>query len=116
MLIAVLIVNLLLAMLCWWAIWQIWRVRQAVANARKMLHWAESQAESLPRLPTTLMQQQQSLQMLRNQYQQTLLSLRQGQQLLSLLGMGRLLWRQAQARTNSTNHASQTPVQRRGQK
>jgi len=102
MLIAVLIVNLLLAMLCWWAIWQIWRMRQTIADLREMLDWAESQTERLPNLSATLMHQQQSLQVLRHHYQQMLLSFRQGQQILSLITVGRLLWSQAQTRTGSS--------------
>jgi hypothetical protein len=124
MLIAVLIINLLLVMLCWWAIWQIWRLRQAIADLREMLYWAESQTECLPNLSVTLIHQRQSLQVLRNYYQQTLLSLRQGQQLLSLITVGRLLWSQAQTRRGSSrssgtdfrNRTNQTSSPHRGRR
>jgi predicted PurR-regulated permease PerM len=99
MLIAVLILNLLLALLCWWATWQVWRARQALAEVTEMLNWAERQAEQLQQLPQQLAQiaMPQRIEALRHQYQQILLSLRQGRQLLSLLGLVRL-WGQNRAR------------------
>jgi F0F1-type ATP synthase membrane subunit b/b' len=92
MLIAVLILNLLLAMLCWWAIWQVLQLRQALAELTERLSWAESQAQQLQTLPRAAIQQR--LQNLRSQYQQILLRLQQAQQMLSLIGLGQVLWQQ----------------------
>ncbi len=114
MLIVVLIVNLLLALLCWWAIWQVWRLRQQLAKFTEQLIWAEIQASQL-RLPSLALQQR--LQQLQSQYQQTCLRLQQARQLLGLLGLGQQIWKQARNPTrnptqNSTGHLSRN--QRRG--
>lgn len=86
MLIVVLGLNLLLALLCWWGIWQIGRVRRTLADVTQMLAWAESQAQRLRDFPEPMQQRQQRLQDLRRQYQRLLSVLQQTQQLFSLLG------------------------------
>ena len=100
MLIAVLMINLLLTLLCWWAIWRLWQVRQQLAEATQQLSWAKSQAQSLQDFSATLTQRQQSLQESRQRYRQLLLYFRQGQQLLGLLG-----WMQLR-RAGSTSQGS----------
>ncbi|MBW4467933.1 MAG: hypothetical protein KME07_21110 [Pegethrix bostrychoides GSE-TBD4-15B] len=102
----VLILNLLLAMLCWWGIWQIWRLRQTLARVSAQINWVEAQALQLQNLPSAMPIQR--LQSLRRQYRQTILSLQQTRQLLGLLEWGRWLWQQSRAQGyTSQSHTSQ---------
>jgi predicted PurR-regulated permease PerM len=120
MLILVLTLNLLLVLLCWYGVRQISRARQQLTALADSLATAEQHiAELLRQSPQTILQGQQSLQRCRLQYQQLQGQIQQARQLLSLLGLARLLWQQLSFRQvgvgpnrSGADLRSRRPVQR----
>lgn len=95
MLTVVLVLNLLIAGLCWYVAWRVWQLRRALAKVTAALVVAERCTHQvLQGAPDFLMQGQTGAYQLRNQYQQVLLRLQQVKQILSLLGLGQFVWRQ----------------------
>jgi hypothetical protein len=95
MLTGVLILNLLLAGLCWYGVWRIWQLRQALVRATSALTLAErSTHHVLHHAPDAILQGQSKAYELRGQYQQVLLQLQTVKQILTLLGLGQFVWRQ----------------------
>lgn len=93
MLTAVLLLNLLIAALCWYVTWRIWQWRRALARATQALTVAERHTyHVLHHAPAAIQQRQNNLQQLRLQYQQVVLRLQQAKQILALLGLGRFVW------------------------
>ncbi len=119
MLIFVLSLNLLIALLCWYGVQRIRRARQRLTVLADSLTMAEQRIfELLRQSPQSLHQGQQNIQSWRSQYQQLQSQIRQARQLLSLLGLGKLLWqqfgRQTPVRTSAATPA-QAKLRSRGQ-
>jgi ribosomal protein S18 acetylase RimI-like enzyme len=90
MLIAVIVLNLALALYGFYLTWQMWRLRQAFSRAADALVVAEQQAyQVLYGAPAALERPQESAQQLRQTYRQLMPKIRQAQQAYALLGMGR---------------------------
>lgn len=101
MLAAVVGLNILIAGLCWYGAWRVWRVRAALAKITEALALAELNVQALQSAPESIRKGQISTQQLRQQYQTALFWLRQVQQLSVLLSLGQVVgqrWvRQARA-------------------
>lgn len=96
----VLIFNVALAGLCWYGAWRVWRLRQTFAEIADRLTLAEQQLyHLLHETPSTLLQAQQNTQQWRYQYGIIQGRIQQVQQLMALLGLGRLVWQQYSARS-----------------
>jgi hypothetical protein len=99
MLIIVLILNMLIAGLCWYGVWRIWRLRQTLVKVTAALTLAEQDVRRvLHDAVQTIYQGQTGTAQLRQQYQQVLWKLRQMQQVIALLGLGRLVWQKYERR------------------
>jgi len=95
MVIVVLILNGLIALLCLYAAWQICRWRSILARAADALTAAErSTHRVLHHAPQAIATGQIGTSQLRQQYRVLSLQLQQVQQILSLLGLGQLVWQQ----------------------
>jgi hypothetical protein len=95
MLTIVLILNMLIAGLCWYGVWRIWQFRQALVRVTAALTLAEQDIQQvLQDAVYTVRQGQTGTTQLRQQYQQVLRRLQQVQQVIGLLGLGQLIWRQ----------------------
>lgn len=91
----VLILNGLIALLCLYGAWQVCRWRSILATAADALIAAERATHRvLHTAPQAIATGQIGSSQLRQQYQLLSLQLQQVQQILSLLGLGQLAWRQ----------------------
>lgn len=94
MLTGVLIINLLISLVCFYIAAKMWKLR-------RILEGFESRLAAMNRCTTNILAQspdflgkrQQAARQLRRNYLQMELQLQQIQQLLGLLGLGRMLWR-----------------------
>ncbi len=95
MLTLVLIFNLAIAGFCWYLVWRIFQLRRALTGAADALILAERHTHRvLQAAPEQWLQGQINTHRLHHQYQFALLRLQQVRQLLTLLGLGRFIWRQ----------------------
>lgn len=91
----VLVLNGLLALLCLSAAWQVWRWRSTLAHVADALTAAERTTHRvLQGAPQAIATGQLGSAQLRQHYRLLALQLRQVQQILALLGLGQLVWRQ----------------------
>ncbi|MCU0550254.1 MAG: hypothetical protein MUC48_12965 [Leptolyngbya sp. Prado105] len=94
MLIAVIVLNLALALYGFYLTWHMWRLRQAFSRAADALVVAERQTHQvLYGAPDAIGRHQIGAQNLRQTYRQLVPKVRQAQQALALLGMGRSIFR-----------------------
>jgi hypothetical protein len=92
MLIAVIVLNLALALYGFYLTWQMWGLRRAFSRAADALVNAERQTHNvLYGAPTAIERRQVGVQQLRQTYRQLEPKVRQAQQVLALVGMGRSL-------------------------
>lgn len=95
MLTVVLILNLLIAGLCWYVVWRVWQLRHALSRVTNALIVAErSTHRVLYQAPEAILRGQSNTYQLRYQYQQVLLQIQKVRQILTLLGLGQMIWRQ----------------------
>lgn len=114
MLTVVLILNLLIAGLCWYGVWRICQLRQALARATAALTLAErSTYNVLHNAPSVILQGQLKTYQLQSQYQQVLRQLQSVKQILTLLGLGQFVWRQYGAGWQSSARRQRSAKQRR---
>lgn len=93
----VLILNGLIALVCLYAAWQVCRLRSTLAAIADALTTAERVTHRvLHGAPQAITTGQLGTAQMRQQYRLLTLQLQQVQQVLTLLGMGQLLWRQYQ--------------------
>lgn len=89
MLIAVVVLNMLLALFCFYVAWQVWQVRRALSQAADALLMAEQNTHSvLSGAPQAILEGQTGAQQLRQQYQQLKPKYQQVRQALTLLTLG----------------------------
>lgn len=94
MLTIVLILNGLIAGLCWGVVWWFWRWRRKLAQVTAALVVAERQTRQvLENAPQSILQGQAGTQQLQSQYQQALRQLQQIKQIIGLIGLGQFVWR-----------------------
>ena len=93
MLTAVVIINLLISGVCFYIAAKVWKIRRTIARLEIRIAAIERCSSNvLSMSPDFLGKRQQGTRKLRRRYQQLELQLQQVQQLLGLLGLGRMLW------------------------
>jgi hypothetical protein len=93
MLIAVVIINLVISGVCFYIAAKVWKIRRTIARFEIGITAIERCSSNvLSMSPDFLGKRQQGVRQLRRHYQQLELQLQQVQQLLGLLGLGRMLW------------------------
>jgi hypothetical protein len=112
----VLILNGLIAVLCLYAAWQLCQLRSALANAADALTIAERTTHRvLYNAPATISSGQLGSLQLRQRYRLLIWQLQQVQQILSLLGLGQVVWRYyIKNRKNQTIGHQTSPQSQRG--
>ena len=99
MLTAVVIINLLISLVCFYIAAKVWKIRGTIARLEIRIAGMERRSSNvLSTSPGFLAKRQQGARQLRRRYQQLELQLQQVQQLLGLLGLGRMLWRRRDRR------------------
>lgn len=102
MLTLVIVFNVLLALLCWVAAWQVWRLRRILSRVANTLTAAERRTDSvLQSAPRFVLKGQTGSEALRLRYQQLEQQLQQVQQVLSLCQWGLALVRRPVNRRRS---------------
>ena len=95
MLILVLGINVLLAMLCLVVAWQVWKLRCVLGQvADTLIAVEESTHHVLYDAPDVIASGQQGIQQVRVRLSHLETQLHRAHQVLSLLGIGRRVWRQ----------------------
>ncbi|MEG4055041.1 MULTISPECIES: hypothetical protein [unclassified Microcoleus] len=93
MLNAVVIINILISVVCFYIAARVWKIRRTIARLELRIAAIERCSSNvLSTTPDFLGKRQQGTRQLRQRYQQLELQLQQVQQLLGLLGLGRMLW------------------------
>jgi prefoldin subunit 5 len=93
MLTAVVIINLLISGVCFYIAAKVWKIRRTIARLEiRIAKMERCSSNVLSTSPDFLGKRQQGTRQLRRRYQQLELQLQQVQQLLGLLGFGRMLW------------------------
>lgn len=115
MVIVVLILNVLIALLCFYVAGRVWQLRSALARAADALAIAERYTRRvLSGAPDAILCRQQGVDQLHQQYQRVVLQLQQVERILALLGLGQVVWRwYAQRRSLEQIHAAFTENERR---
>ena len=94
MLTAVVIINLMISLVCFYIAARVWKIRRRIARFEFQIAAMERRSSNvLSKSPDFFGKRQQGARQLRRNYQQLELQLQQVQQLLGLLGLGRTLWR-----------------------
>ncbi|MEG3974545.1 hypothetical protein QT970_07960 [Microcoleus sp. herbarium8] len=94
MLTAVVIINLMISLTCFYIAAKVWKIRRTIARFEiRIAAMERSSSNVLSKSPDFFGKRQQGARQLRRRYQQLELQLQQVQQLLGLLGLGRTLWR-----------------------
>lgn len=89
----VLVFNGVVALLCLYTAWKVWRLRSTLANIADVLAVAErSTYRVLHNAPHAISKRQIGTYQLRQNYRLLTLQLQQVQQILALLGWGQLAW------------------------
>jgi tRNA U38,U39,U40 pseudouridine synthase TruA len=103
MLTAVVIINVLISLLCFYIAAKVWKVRRVLEGFESRIA-AMNRCTSyvLSKSPDFIATRQQAARQLRRNYLQLELQLQQVQQLLGLLGWGRMLWRRRVSPLRST--------------
>jgi hypothetical protein len=93
MLTAVVIINLMISVVCFYIAARVWKIRRTIALFEVRIAAIDRCSSNvLSKSPDFLAKRQQGVHQLRRNYQQLELQLQQVQQLLGLLGLGRRLW------------------------
>lgn len=102
MLMAVVVVNVLLALFCFYVAWQVWQLRRALSQAADALLAAEKNTHNvLYGAPQAILGGQVGTRQLRQQYQQLKPKYQQVRQALTLLSLGNTILRGRFARSIS---------------
>ncbi|MEG3924397.1 hypothetical protein [Microcoleus sp. T3_D1] len=93
MLAGVVIINLMISLVCFYIAAKVGKIRRTIARLELRIAAMERCSSNvLSTSPGFLGKRQQGTRQLRGRYQQLELQLQQVQQLLGLLGLGRMLW------------------------
>jgi hypothetical protein len=91
----VVVINLLLALFCFYLAWKVWQFRRAIANAADALLIAEQNTHNvLHGAPDAILKGQIGTSQLRQRYQQLEPQYQKARQALALLSIGQTIWRQ----------------------
>lgn len=92
--ITVVVINLLISCFCFYAAWQIWKLRRTLAQvANALTDYERSTHSVLYGAPTGISQGQRGVYQLRQQYQTLELQLQKVRQVLGLISLGQGVWR-----------------------
>jgi hypothetical protein len=95
MLIVVVVMNTLIALLCFFVAWQIWKIRRVLRRISNTLAAVERSTHALLyNAPTAISRGEGGANLLRQRYQQLELQLQQVQKVLGLLSLGQVVWQQ----------------------
>jgi len=95
MLMMVVVINLLLALFCFYLAWKVWQFRRAIANAADALVIAEKNTHKvLHGAPSAILKGQIGTSQLRQRYQQLEPQYQKVRQALALLSIGQTVWNQ----------------------
>lgn len=93
----VIAINLLIALLCLYVAWRIWKLRLILARVADTLLAAERSTHAvLYGAPKAITKGQKGVYQLRQRYQQLEPQLQKAQQALALLSFGQTLWQRSQ--------------------
>ena len=93
MLTAVVIINLMISVVCFYIAARVWKIRRTIARFEMRIAAIERCSSNvLRKSPNFFAKRQEGAHQLRRDYQQLESQLQQVQQLLGLLGLGRMLW------------------------
>lgn len=89
----IIVINLLIATVCWYVAWRVWKLRSALSKAADALISAERATHSvLSGAPRGIGKGETGVRQLRQQYRLLEVKLLRVQQILKLLGLGQLVW------------------------
>lgn len=95
MLTAVVIFNVLLSLVCFYIAWKVWQLKQVLEQMERTLIVMERCTHNvLSQAPNFLLQRQNGTSQLRQHYQRLEVQIQQVQQLVGVLNLGRVAWRQ----------------------
>ena len=110
MIAVVVIFNVLIAFLCFYVAFRVWKLRQTLGQVADTLLSVERKAHALLYgVPDAILKGQLGIDQLRSKYQQLEPQLQRARQALALLSLGKKVWRQQS--TVSRRHRS-NPVDR----
>ena len=90
----VVVINLLLALFCFYLAWKVWQFRRAIANAADALLVAERNTHKvLHGAPNAILKGQIGTSQFRQRYQQLEPHYQKARQALALLSVGQTVWR-----------------------
>lgn len=99
MLTAVLVINLLISLLCFYIAWKAWQMKKVLDRVERTVTIMEKNTYNfLTRTPDFLAKGEKSSRQLRKQYRQLEAQIQQLQQILGLLTLGGRLWRRRSVR------------------
>jgi ABC-type nickel/cobalt efflux system permease component RcnA len=91
----VIVLNLLLALGCWWLVGNLWQLRRSFAHAANVLAGAEQKTyKVLHAAPPAIANGQRGTRHLRQQYQRLERQLQQMERVLTVLSLGQRWYRQ----------------------
>lgn len=107
MVILVVILNLLLSLLCLYVAWRVWNLRRVLAATADAVTLAERNTYNvLHGAPNAIYRGQIGVEGLRERYQQLDLQVQQLQQVLTLLGLVKSIWRTTSRRSAMRSRSS----------
>lgn len=99
----VLMLNGLIAALCWYVVWQVWMLRRTLSDVADALLVAEENTHNvLYGAPEAIATAQKGTYQLRQSYQRLLVQIVKLQQVLALLTAGQSAWRWVRQRSRSS--------------
>ncbi|HEY9643041.1 MAG TPA: hypothetical protein V6C57_21305 [Coleofasciculaceae cyanobacterium] len=105
----VVVINLLIALLCLYAAYKVWRMSRTLAKVADTLTLAERRTYAvLSGAPRAIIRKQVGTSQLRQRYRQLELQLQKAQQVLALTGLSQFVWRWYTRRQHQRNPRSLT--------
>lgn len=91
----VLVINTLIALGCWLAVWQLWQLRRRIRKVSDTLNSVEKLTDAiLHGAPKAILKGQSGTRSLRSQYQQLDPQVQRVRQVLQLLSLAQTIWQQ----------------------
>ncbi|MBD3880833.1 hypothetical protein IFO70_03595 [Phormidium tenue FACHB-886] len=106
-------INLLIAVFCLYAAWQVWKLQKILARAADALTVAERSTYAvLAGAPAAIASGQAGTNNLRQQYRRLELQLLKAQKILALTGLSRFVWQWYTRRSLSRTRPKARPARR----
>lgn len=95
MLTLVLVINTVIALACWLAVWQVWQLRRRLRKVTNTLDAVEKRTDAIFRgAPKAILKGQTGTRSLQKQYQQLDPQVQRVRQVLQLLSQAQTVWQQ----------------------